>query len=236
MKRFYYLPAMIILLCGSALAAFAPDLLSFIIVVFMCLIAAGGMIFSLFPVIHFTIGLENAQKNLRRAAAVQTDSVWLAAAQQEHFFNQKTLDRLFGEYRDKIRGQKEFGQILSDIEEYINEEILGLISWHGVVVQLPGIMTGFGILGTFVGLILGIREIGFETVEAALSSVQQILAGIDTAFYTSIVGVILSILFNIFCNVLYYSSDSDYQSAHIFKITRSDFLFSDSCRKVRAAV
>lgn len=203
MKRFYYLLAVIILMCGGVLAAFAPDVLSMIIVAFMCLLTAGGMFWGLFPVIRFAIGLENGQKSVRRAEEVQTDSPWLAIAQQEKFFRQKTLDGLFREYRDKVQGQKESGQILSDIEEYINEDILGLMSWRGVIMQIPGIMTGIGILGTFVGLILGIREIGFGTVEAALSSVQQILAGIDTAFYTSIVGVILSILFNIFYNVLY---------------------------------
>ena len=70
---------------------------------------------------------------------------------------------------------------------------------HG---QIPGTLTGLGILGTFVGLLLGLRNISFVTVEAALGSVQSILAGIDTAFYTSIAGVILSILFNIINNVL----------------------------------
>ena len=203
MKRFYYLLAVIILMCGGALTAFAPDTLSMMIVAFMCLVAAGGMCWGIFPVIRFAIGLENGQKSVRRAGEVQTDSPWLAVSQQEKFFLQKALDGLFLEYRDKVQNQKESGQILSDIEEYINEDILGLMSWRSVVMQIPGIMTGIGILGTFVGLILGIREIGFGTVEAALSSVQQILAGIDTAFYTSIVGVILSILFNIFYNVLY---------------------------------
>lgn len=68
--------------------------------------------------------------------------------------------------------------------------------------RIPGTLTGLGILGTFVGLLLGLRNISFVTVEAALGSVQSILAGIDTAFYTSIAGVILSILFNIINNVL----------------------------------
>lgn len=49
-----------------------------------------------------------------------------------------------------------------------------------------GTLTGLGILGTFVGLLLGLRGISFVTVEAALGSVQSILAGINTAFYTSI--------------------------------------------------
>ena len=49
---------------------------------------------------------------------------------------------------------------------------------------------------------MGLRGLGFETVEMALKSVQIILGGIDIAFYTSISGVILSIIFNISNNIL----------------------------------
>ena len=101
-----------------------------------------------------------------------------------------------------MQHQRETGQIVSDIDEVLNEDVLALYTWRGVIAQIPGTLTGLGILGTFVGLLLGLRNISFVTVEAALGSVQSILAGIDTAFYTSIAGVILSILFNITNNVL----------------------------------
>ena len=101
-----------------------------------------------------------------------------------------------------MQHQRETGQIVSDIDEVLNEDVLALYTWRGVIAQIPGTLTGLGILGTFVGLLLGLRNISFVTVEAALGSVQSILAGIDTAFYTSIAGVILSILFNIINNVL----------------------------------
>ena len=63
-------------------------------------------------------------------------------------------------------------------------------------------MTGLGILGTFLGLLMGLRGINFMTVEAALGSVETILAGINTAFYTSIAGLILSVFFNVVNNIL----------------------------------
>ena len=126
----------------------------------------------------------------------------VAALRIERFFQQKRLDKLFGEYREKVQHQRETGQIVSDIDEVLNEDVLALYTWRGVIAQIPGTLTGLGILGTFVGLLLGLRNISFVTVEAALGSVQSILAGIDTAFYTSIAGVILSILFNIINNVL----------------------------------
>ena len=202
MKLFSYLSVAVLLLSSIALAAYSPDLLSALIVGLMCIIALAGCIHGLLPTISITGGLLNGQKSIRKAFETEGSSAWVAALQIERFFQQKTLDGLFEEYREKVQHQRETGQIVSDLDEVLNEDVLALHTWKGVIAQLPGTLTGLGILGTFVGLLLGLRGISFVTVEAALGSVQSILAGINTAFYTSIAGVILSILFNITNNVL----------------------------------
>ena len=202
MKLFSYLSVAVLLLSSIALAAYSPDLLSALIVGLMCIIALAGCIHGLLPTISITGGLLNGQKSIRKASETEGSSAWVAALQIERFFQQKTLDGLFEEYREKVQHQRETGQIVSDLDEVLNEDVLALHTWKGVIAQLPGTLTGLGILGTFVGLLLGLRGISFVTVEAALGSVQSILAGINTAFYTSIAGVILSILFNITNNVL----------------------------------
>lgn len=202
MKLFSYLSVAVLLGSGAVLTAYSPDLLSMVIVGFMCMIALAGSLYGLLPTISFTGGLLNGQNSIRKASGTGGTSTWVAALQIERFFHHKTLDKLFAEYREKVQHQRETGQIVSDIDEAINEDVLALYTWRGVIAQIPGTLTGLGILGTFVGLLLGLRSISFITVEAALGSVQSILAGIDTAFYTSIAGVILSILFNIINNVL----------------------------------
>lgn len=202
MKLFSYLSVAVLLGSGAVLTAYSPDLLSMVVVGFMCMIALAGSLYGLLPTISFTGGLLNGQNSIRKASGTEGTSTWVAALQIERFFHQKTLDKLFAEYREKVQHQRETGQIVSDIDEAINEDVLALYTWRGVIAQIPGTLTGLGILGTFVGLLLGLRSISFITVEAALGSVQSILAGIDTAFYTSIAGVILSILFNIINNVL----------------------------------
>lgn len=198
MKLFSYLSVAVLLLSSIALAAYSPDLLSALIVGLMCIIALAGCIHGLLPTISITSGLLNGQKSIRKASETEGSSAWVAALQIERFFQQKTLDGLFEDYREKVQHQRETGQIVSDLDEVLNEDVLALHTWKGVIAQL----TGLGILGTFVGLLLGLRGISFVTVDAALGSVQSILAGINTAFYTSIAGVILSILFNITNNVL----------------------------------
>ena len=54
------------------------------------------------------------------------------------FFQQKRLDKLFGEYREKVQHQRETGQIVSDIDEVLNEDVLALYTWRGVIAQIPG--------------------------------------------------------------------------------------------------
>lgn len=203
MKKIVYLFVVMIVLAGVILGIAAPDGLSLAFVAIMCLVLLLGIWFGVLPVISFTNGLEAGQKSIQRVVQVQTDSAWTAVSQMNRFFYQGTLDRLFREYRDKVQRQREAGQIQSDIEEVINEDILALLSWRQIVGQIPGIMTGLGILGTFIGLLVGIRGVGFNTVEAALSTVQSILNGINIAFYTSISGVILSIIFNLIYNILW---------------------------------
>ncbi|MBR1606535.1 MAG: EAL domain-containing protein [Clostridia bacterium] len=197
MRRLIYSLILFILIGGIILTAYAPDNISTVFIVLMEMIVFLGVLFGIFPLMQFYQAFDKGMENIERALEVQTSSTWSVMAQLEEFFHQRTLDELFREYREKVQGQRESGQVLADIEDYINDDALGMRSWQSVVSQIPGTLTGLGILGTFIGLIIGIQGIGFSSVNAALTSVQTLLGGIQVAFYTSIAGVILSLLFNI---------------------------------------
>ena len=64
-------------------------------------------------------------------------------------------------------------------------------------------MTGLGILGTFLGLVLGISGFDTASTEAITSSISGLLSGMGTAFLTSIVGVIFFTLFFPICTRLF---------------------------------
>ena len=197
MRKLSYLFIILVLLGGVLLIAFSPDTLSLLFSVVMELVAFLGIVFGIVPVLSYLNGLHNGILSIQHLEEVQASSTWVAMMQVESFFRQKTLDRAFQEYREKLMTQRDSGQLLSDIDEYINEEMLAVRSWQTVIVQIPGTLTGLGILGTFVGLIMGISGVAFSTVASALNSVQALLSGIELAFYSSIGGVILSIVFNI---------------------------------------
>ena len=58
-----------------------------------------------------------------------------------------------------------------------------------------GTLVGLGLLGTFLGLTLGIKGFDSSNTERINESIQGLLAGMGTAFYTSLAGMIASILF-----------------------------------------
>lgn len=58
--------------------------------------------------------------------------------------------------------------------------------------SLPAILVSIGILGTFTGIFYGLLGFNVGTVEEMRKSVPELLAGLKIAFFTSIVGLVLS--------------------------------------------
>ena len=71
-------------------------------------------------------------------------------------------------------------------------------------------MTGLGILGTFVGLIVGLANFNTSSTQEITNGIENLLGGIKTAFHTSIGGVCISLIYNYF-----YSRDLENNSKAI---------------------
>lgn len=59
-------------------------------------------------------------------------------------------------------------------------------------------LVGLGLLGTFLGLTLGIRGFDSSNSDNIQTSIQSLLDGMGTAFLTSLLGMLLSLLYTIF--------------------------------------
>lgn len=204
MKKWIAYCANLAILAGAVtLTVYAPDGLSKIIVGIMTAVILAGEIFGVVPLIQYSTGFDCAIRNIRKACEAQTSMPWIAVLKMDTFFGQKVLDQLFDDCKKKIEQERKNGMIISGIDEVINEDELSLRCWQGVILQIPGTLTGLGLLGTFIGLITGINSIQVSSVDATLASIQTLFSGIQTAFYTSIAGVILSIIFNIMYKFLW---------------------------------
>ncbi len=191
-----FLSAFFAVVC-VVLIVMSPDYLSMMIIGIMTAAIFFGLVFGVIPNLKFCQGFRDGQKSIDRTFEINADYVWTAVENVLPFFKQKQLDEMFSGYLRNVRDQKEKGVVISDIEDTMNEESLAIHSWRGVVLQIAGILTALGLLGTFLGLVTGISTVEFSSAEATMESIENLLHGISTAFYTSIVGVILSILFNI---------------------------------------
>ncbi len=60
-----------------------------------------------------------------------------------------------------------------------------------------GILVGLGLLGTFLGLTLGIRDFDSSSTQNIQRSIQLLLSGMGTAFITSLVGMLLSMIYSL---------------------------------------
>ena len=83
MRLFSYLSVAVLLVSGVVLTAYSPDLLSMVIVGFMCMITLAGCIYGLLPTISFTGGLLNGQNGIRKASGTEGSSAWVAALRIE---------------------------------------------------------------------------------------------------------------------------------------------------------
>lgn len=187
-----------VIMCGLMIV-FAPDGLSRIFVIVQAILMVLGFGFGIFRVGRFSRAFQFARFNIEQIKKeISTDDMWLPISRSEAFFNFDDLDRDFSDYKDQVTKKKRVSNgILPDIEDIINEDSISIKTWRNTISQLPETLTGVGILGTFVGLIIGVSSIGFSSVAAAVTSLQTLINGIEIAFYTSIVGIILSICFNL---------------------------------------
>ena len=110
----------------------------------------------------------------------------------EKIFLHQYLDKKMNEFTSCMGEAKEG---IGDIEDYINEDELGLYIHKRILEMIPDILTSLGILGTFVGLVWGLKNFSPNDYEAMTSSVASLVEGIKVAFLTSIYGISLSIVY-----------------------------------------
>ena len=88
----------------------------------------------------------------------------------------------------------------SEVSRYLNDAtIVSPRMSSGFFQAVPNLLTGFGILGTFLGLAAGVGAaksgLSSEDARQITAALQQLLGGASLAFWTSIVGIGCSIFF-----------------------------------------
>jgi len=117
---------------------------------------------------------------------------------KEELFTSNILRRQYQDYRFEleriIHTDKTYYKC--DIEDYIGMDLVDSVIHRERLNQVAGVMTGLGILGTFIGLSLGLQSFNTGTTAEITNSIEPLMGGIKVAFHTSIYGMVFSLVFN----------------------------------------
>ncbi|MCD7768725.1 MAG: MotA/TolQ/ExbB proton channel family protein [Oscillospiraceae bacterium] len=142
-------------------------------------------------------------------------------------FGCRRLDERYAAYLQETQRLQRQNALTADcdIEDYIDEDTIYATVNKPFCDQLGGIMSGLGILFTFIGLVYGLRNFDASSVDMMQTSTQALMAGIKIAFLTSIFGLIYSLLFNlVYKNLLRNGIQAvrDFQDAYTERVRPSN--------------
>ena len=132
-----------------------------------------------------------AQPSILQELKEEFDRKKFAEAWQE--FEDSLITRQHDENQEIVYKTDEASFFFS--EDRLLGQYMNLRFWNSI----PAILVGFGILGTFVGLVWGLipfSGINFEETREIQGAIKKLLSGVSTAFVTSVWGMVTSLLFN----------------------------------------
>ena len=165
---------------------------NFVFLGIMVLIYLSGLFGGMFRMNNLSEAFRHATDELASLFQTPGKKDTKSLSYLEKIFLHPYLDKKMDEFTSCMGEAKEG---IGDIEDYINEDELGLYIHKRILEMIPDILTSLGILGTFVGLVWGLKNFSPNDYEAMTSSVASLVEGIKVAFLTSIYGISLSIVY-----------------------------------------
>lgn len=154
---------------------------------------------SFFPMNSIIKDLKNATEKIRQDAMNSHAYLWepYQSSNVKLFKNEK-LSSLFQDFIFELNRAEDAQNAYyrANIDDYINEDLVDRTMHRNELNQVPGLLTGLGILGTFIGLSLGLSNFNTGTTAQMTESIEPLMNGIKVAFHTSIYGMIFSLTYN----------------------------------------
>lgn len=124
--------------------------------------------------------------------------LWNAYKDKDTIFDNELLSDKFKEYQNEMKRLAVLSEngYRCSIDDYINRDIIDNVIERNIMNLVAGVMTGLGILGTFIGLSFGLQNFSTGTADEISESIAPLMNGIKVAFHTSIYGMVFSLCFN----------------------------------------
>ena len=172
-------------------SSFANKVYNLCFLAVMIIIMLGGLFIGFYRLVQTRTGLDRATMKMRQISQ-SGGTMSSITSQGATLFGIPYLDAKYQEYLTFLHKTNS----PTDIGDYIGEYEINNYTHRRLIEMVPDILTSLGILGTFMGLVLGLRGFNPASYEAMSSSVESLIDGIKVAFVTSIYGLSLSLAFS----------------------------------------
>lgn len=145
-----------------------------------------------------TDSLQKAMSDIEKAHQENQGNLWDLYRARRKAFDNDVLNEAFGKYQKRMAGYQTRKGLTAvcDLEEYINEDLLDRVAMSHYNSAVSGTLTGIGILGTFLGLSMGLGSFDGNDIYTISDNVGPLLEGMKVAFHTSVYGIFFSLVFN----------------------------------------
>ena len=147
---------------------------------------------------RFTDAIEKASADIEKEYQQKKGSLWESYRTRKKVFENDALDEAFRKYQKRMASYQTRRGLTAvcDLEEYINEDLLDRVAMSHYNSSVSGTLTGLGILGTFLGLSMGLGAFDGNDIYTISDNVGPLLEGMKVAFHTSVYGIFFSLVFN----------------------------------------
>lgn len=143
--------------------------------------------------------LVKAAELMQKEYSIKEGCLWEEYRDRKKVFDNPELEEAFDKYRNRMKSYEKKNRLVNscDLEEYINEDLIDRIGMTHFNGGIAGTLTGLGILGTFIGLSLGLNSFNGNDIYTISDNVGPLLEGMKVAFHTSVYGIFFSLVFNV---------------------------------------
>ena len=166
-----------------------------------------------------TSELERVTEEFQEKYEESKGNLWKEYCRKKDIFGNSILNTQFGKYQQRIASHTNSRGAVTEVcqlDEYINEDLLDQIGCSYYNSAISGTLTGLGILGTFLGLTLGMNSFSGNDIFTISDNIAPLLDGMKVAFHTSVYGIFFSLIFTFVYRSLMadaYAKLSAFQSA-----------------------
>ncbi len=174
----------------------------FWIYVAMALIFLSGILLCLLPIRKVQKALKKAEKELGSRRA---DGSYLYNTPD--FLKCAALNDCWRRFLSNLDLMKK-NNAVCEVYDFINPQTAIHEPGHSAYgAMIPGVLTTLGIVGSFYGIVSGLSTLDLSSTETMSLSIAVLIAGMRTAFNTSIVGAVLALIFQIIRRIIIGSAD-----------------------------